>query len=211
MTTVTPNLVIFEGPNRVGKTTLLKAVMSQSEVGRDLCLKGTTPSPYTPRAALEQAWKTLQNIDNHVALITSGKIEAPADGVVQIALDRFPLFSDRVYRPIYEGRRSEDIEKHIEALYSALKELNTSVVVFDAPDDVIAERFRVMEPHSHVGKGDKLKEVNAAYRELCGEISNRYGQHDLHYYMRIYNDGTVSPELIARSIIAEFKVVGALK
>lgn len=160
----TPVTIIFEGPNRSGKTTLLDNYLSMWD-DSDLRVKGVASK--TSREGLENLWKTLHGIRS--AARVRGEHDHPQ---FHTFLDRLEFPSDLVYRPIIEKQDSVDITKHSQLIIDTLNELNAIFVYVTASPAVIQERYKELGEHYHAGGLDHIDAINKAYAREFDKLEN---------------------------------------
>lgn len=147
-----PLIVVIDGPNRVGKSTLIANL--QRTFGFDYVMKGNAPS--SPEAAEINTWNML------VWMAATQK---------HFLFDRFYYPTDLIYRRALESKPSYFLEKYESGIQRLLHLMRVFYVFLDAPDSVLIERNAASDPHWHIGRGDMIPQIAELYRNLSANFA----------------------------------------
>lgn len=141
-------IIIVDGPNRAGKTTIIEGLKEQFEF--DVVFKGNATA--TGEEAELNTWNML------IQMINSKK---------NYLCDRFWYPTDTIYRPIMEGFPSVGLEDSAGGIRRLMSLMNVFFVfVVAEPPDLIA-RHKQLKEHWHMKDEQTLNRLGSAYLDLA--------------------------------------------
>lgn len=161
--------LVFDGPNRAGKTTLIEGLRAIPGFESPVPTIKVSP-PKTSREALEAHWAIMHSI----RLVSQRPEVKESDLPTLIYVDRLPYPCDLIYRPVMEGKESVDILKHIPTVRDMLEEFNTHFFYVSADPSELKRRLMITGEHHHIGKGEQIDKIHQAYKDFYTD-SNKVG------------------------------------
>lgn len=197
-------VVILEGPNRAGKTTIAAELEKISPLGKHLKLKGNAKK--TPKESVEAML-------SHLESVQALEMDPQNKGFFELHtfIDRFQLFSDPIYYPLFNGGRQSVLKSHKYQTYKTLASLNAVVVYITAPVEIIEARFDAMEEHWHVGGKGRIHEINFAYDKQIEDNMKQaaWDGYNGPKFRHFINDGQRTPVEMAQAIQREIHQIYA--
>lgn len=176
-------IVIVDGPNRAGKTTLVNGLKELFHF--DVVFKGNAPA--TPELAEINTWNML------IEMASTGK---------SYLCDRLPYPTDLVYRPVLEGRPSTGLEIARPGMERLMRLMNIFFVFVIADPDELVERHAQMDEHWHIKDVDVVQRLGLAYIDFV----NNFALPKSIVNTTIYNNSEIAIERAWRDIIYHFEV-----